>query len=76
MKDALQWGVIGTGKIADDFARALADSERCKIVDVVGTSSEKAASYAARWSLGKSSASLEALLANAAVDAVYIATPT
>jgi hypothetical protein len=29
-----QWGVIGTGAIATDFATALQSSERCRIVNV------------------------------------------
>src|SRR5687767_1123101 len=75
MKDTLQWGVIGTGAIAHDFARALAESDRCKIVDVVGTSPEKSQQFADHWRLPSFSRSLDQLLENSKVDAVYIATP-
>jgi predicted dehydrogenase len=75
MKDQLQWGITGTGGIAGDFTEALIHSTRCKVVNVVGSSAEKGKAFAARWSLPRSSASLEQLLADPAVHAVYIATP-
>jgi predicted dehydrogenase len=75
MKDKLAWGVIGTGGIATDFAEALEKSKRCRVVNAVGSSPEKGSAFAARWSLPKSSASLEELLGDAAVEAVYVATP-
>ena len=36
MKDTLNWGVVGTGGIATDFANALTKSKRCRIVNVTG----------------------------------------
>lgn len=71
----LQWGVIGTGGIATDFVQALAGSARCRVVNVAGSSGEKAAAFARRWSLPRSSASLDELLADREVDAVYVASP-
>jgi predicted dehydrogenase len=71
----LQWGVIGTGGIASDFVQALQHSERCRVVNVVGSSREKGKVFAQRWSLSRSSETLEELLADRGVDAVYIASP-
>jgi predicted dehydrogenase len=42
---------------------------------VCGTSADKAAAFAAKWDLSKSSASLDAMLANPAVEAVYVSSP-
>ena len=75
MRDQLKWGVIGTGGIAADFAEALTRSDRCRIVNVVGSSPEKGNAFATRFGIAASSATLEQLLADDAVDAVYVATP-
>ncbi len=71
----LGFGVIGTGGIAADFARALRDSKRCQVVTVCGSSPQKAAVFAKRWRLSKAAASVEELCADPAVEAVYVATP-
>jgi predicted dehydrogenase len=75
MKDRLQWGVIGTGGIASDFAQALTRSDRCRVVNVVGSSPAKAQAFASRFALPAWAPDVESLLADRAVDAVYIATP-
>lgn len=71
----LQWGVIGTGGIAADFVQALRHSRRCRVVNVVGSAREKAEAFARRWALPRSSATLDDLLADREVDAVYVASP-
>jgi predicted dehydrogenase len=75
MKDKLQWGVIGTGQIAADLALSLENSARGLIVNVAGSSPEKARAFASRWGLTQASASVEELCADRAVDVVYVATP-
>jgi predicted dehydrogenase len=75
MKELLRWGIVGTGKIAADFAESLRDSARCRVVNVAGSSAAKARAFAARWGLPAASETLAAMLADGAVDAVYIATP-
>jgi predicted dehydrogenase len=75
MRDKLSWGIIGTGGIATDFAEALGRSERCRVVNVVGSSAAKGRAFAERWKVPKSSESLEQMLGDQAVDAVYVATP-
>lgn len=75
MKKELAWGIIGTGGIASDFAMALRESRRARIVDVVGSSAAKAAAFADRWRIASHAATLADLLGNAEVEAVYIATP-
>lgn len=75
MRERLQWGVIGTGQIAADLALSLEASTRGRIVNALGSSPEKARVFAARWGLPRASASLDELLADDSVDAVYVATP-
>jgi predicted dehydrogenase len=70
----LQWGVIGTGAIARDFATALRASERCRIVHVM-SSSGRGAGFAEEYGVPRTSDSLQGLLGDPEVQAVYVATP-
>jgi predicted dehydrogenase len=75
MTQVLRWGIVGTGGIAGDFAEALSDSRRCRIVNVAGSSPAKAREFAERRGLPAWSPGLAELLDDSAVDAVYIASP-
>src|SRR6185369_5250190 len=70
----LQWGVVGTGAIATDFATALQSSERCRIVNVTSFPG-LAQPFAEKLGVRRATDSLEELLADAEVQAVYVATP-
>jgi predicted dehydrogenase len=70
----LQWGVIGTGAIATDFATALAASERCRIVNVTSFPG-LAQPFAAKLGIPRATDSLDELLGDPEVQAVYVATP-
>ncbi|HJU43984.1 MAG TPA: Gfo/Idh/MocA family oxidoreductase [Vicinamibacterales bacterium] len=73
--EQLRWGVIGTGGIAADFCEALKRSQRCRVVNIAGSSPSKARAFAERFGLAGWSDGVPHLLADRAVDAVYIATP-
>lgn len=75
MRDSLNWGVIGTGGIALDFTKALETSTRGRVVSVVGSSPEKARAFSERWQLPRSAESVEQLVADPDLDAVYVASP-
>ena len=75
MNDVLRWGVIGTGGIAADFCEALKRSQRCRVINVAGSSAAKARAFAERFDLAGWSEGIAQLLADRDVDAVYIATP-
>lgn len=76
MQETLRWGILATGFIAGRFAEGLASSRTGKLHAVASRSSESAAAFARRFG-GSAEAygSLDALLADPEVDAVYIATP-
>jgi len=71
----LSWGVIGTGGIAADFCEALKRSTRCRVVNVAGSSPDKARAFAGRFGLARWSGQMPQLLEDPAVEAVYVATP-
>ncbi len=71
----VSYGVIGTGGIAADFCEALKRSQRCEVVNVVGSSADKSEAFARRHGLARASRDLPALLGDAEVDVVYVATP-
>lgn len=75
MGEPTRWGMIGASTIARewmiDAIRAQPDGA---IVAVMSSSAERAAAYAAATGIPKHYDRLDALLADAAVDAVYIST--
>jgi predicted dehydrogenase len=71
----IRFGVLGTGGIAADFCEALAASPLCEVVNVVGTSPQKARAFGERFALPRSSSSLNDLLSDTDLDVVYVATP-
>jgi predicted dehydrogenase len=74
MKSKVGFGVIGTGGIAGDFCEALRDSPTCEVVSAVGSSPQKSTGFCERFGL-RPAATLRDLLADPAVDVVYVATP-
>ncbi len=71
----LAWGILGTGAIARTFARGLAQAKRGCLVAVGSRTAEKARTFAADFGGVTAHGSYEALLADPAVQAVYIAVP-
>lgn len=71
----MQWGLIGTGTHAiERIVPALAAAGQA-LQGVVGSSAEKAAAFVARAGAGSACPSLDALLADPLIDAVFISTP-
>ncbi|NCT85531.1 MAG: Gfo/Idh/MocA family oxidoreductase [Comamonadaceae bacterium] len=78
--DLFRWGVIGPGGIAHRFAAALAGVPGARLAAVLARDAAKGQAYAARWrrdgqAPARVTTALPELLADPAVDAVYIATP-
>lgn len=71
----LRWGIIGTGRIAGVFADALAGSESGRVVAVGSRDGARGQAFARDHGIARSHDSYTALLADADVEAVYVATP-
>lgn len=70
----LRWGVLGVGRIGDSFADALARHTDQRIVAVGSRDRHRAERFAATHGIDRAHASYEALVEDAEVDVVYIAT--
>jgi predicted dehydrogenase len=75
MVDKLTWGILGTGIIAGIFARGLAASQHGELIAVGSRSQDAAEIFGNTWQVAHCHGSYEQLLADPAVQAVYIATP-
>lgn len=73
--EALRWGIVGPGWIAERFAQALKSGTRQALVAVASRSRERARSFADRWDIPKTYSDLDDLVADPEVDVVYVATP-
>ena len=69
------WGILGTGAIAHTFARGLAKSRTGKLVAVGSRTQTSTDKFAREFLLDHAHGNYEALLADPAVQAVYISTP-
>ncbi len=72
---SFRWGILGPGKIAHAFADALAVLEDHDLVAVGGRDAGRAGDFARHYGVAPAYGSHEALIADAEVDAVYVATP-
>jgi predicted dehydrogenase len=78
-KQIFTWGVIGPGGIANRFAAALAAVPGARLAAVFARDAAKGQAYAEQWKRdgepARVTTALADLLADPAIDAVYIATP-
>lgn len=72
---AIRWGILAPGGIAGAFATAVAQGTRSAVVAVGSRAAERAATFATRHGIASAYGSYAELLADAQVDAVYIASP-
>lgn len=79
--ETINWGILGTGYIAQEFAQALNSIPEAKLLAVAsrglgtGKQRDKAYSFARRFRVPRHYNSYEALAADKEIDIVYIATP-
>lgn len=71
----IRWGILGTGGIAHDFAHGLSVLPNAKLLAVGSRSPETAQTFAQTHQIPKAYSSYEALVEDADIDVVYIATP-
>ena len=73
---ALRWGILGPGGIAASLVAALRAHTRQQVVAVGSRSADRAEQFARRHGIGSAYGSYAGLVADPAVDVVYVATPT
>ncbi|EJP70179.1 oxidoreductase domain-containing protein [Beauveria bassiana ARSEF 2860] len=72
----LRWGILGTSFISDVVAKAILASDASHIQAVFGRDEQRLSAFADRYGIASRYTSLEALLADPAVDAVYVGLPS
>ncbi|MBA3468537.1 MAG: Gfo/Idh/MocA family oxidoreductase, partial [Herpetosiphonaceae bacterium] len=70
-----RWGIIGPGRIAHAFARAIAVVDAAVIHAVASRDLARAQQFAQAFEVSTTYDSYAALIADPAIDAIYIATP-
>lgn len=72
----LRWGILGTSFISDTVAKAIVASNNSHIQAVFGRNEQRLSAFADRYGIASRYTSLEALLADSAVDVVYVGLPS
>jgi 1,5-anhydro-D-fructose reductase (1,5-anhydro-D-mannitol-forming) len=73
---SISWGILGAGKIAErQMAPAIAQARDQQLVAVMQRDLAQAQQFAAKHGAARAYTTVEALLADTAVNAVYVATP-
>ncbi|MEZ4885560.1 MAG: Gfo/Idh/MocA family oxidoreductase [Chitinophagales bacterium] len=75
MSKTYNWGIIGLGRIAHQFAQGLSVLSNAKLYAVASRSQDKADEFAQQYGATKAYNTYEALASDPDVDVVYIATP-
>ena len=75
MLTPIRWGILGTGLIATEFAKALQHVRDAELVSVGSRTQSSSSTFASAHGLARAHGSYEALAADPLVDVVYIATP-
>jgi predicted dehydrogenase len=71
----LRWGILGTARINRALATPLRASDRNELLAVASRSLDRAEAEARKWGVPRAFGSYEALLADPAIDVVYVPLP-
>jgi len=71
----VKWGILGTGRIAHTFAKALQFANQCELYAVGSRDVDKALKFAGEFNLPKFYGTYQELVSDPDVDVIYIATP-
>ncbi|MBB4986845.1 MULTISPECIES: Gfo/Idh/MocA family protein [Streptomyces] len=75
MNEAVRWGILATGGIAERFATDLTDLDGAEVVAVASRSEAPARGFAERFGIPRAYGEWDGLFADPDVDVVYVATP-
>ena len=70
-----RWAIVGTGYIANEFAKGMQEAAAAELVAVVSRSEETGKTFAQRYGCNTVYTELAEMLRNARPDIVYIAIP-
>jgi len=70
-----KWGIVAPGRIANKFAIGLSAIPNAQLWAVAGRDSAKVSTFAAQHGVAQQYTSLEAMLSNSGIDALYVASP-
>jgi predicted dehydrogenase len=75
MGDKTRWGIIGTGKIAGNFAQGLSILQDAELIAVGSRAQQTAEAFGEKFGIPRRYDSYAALASDRDVDVVYVATP-
>ena len=75
MTEPIRWGILGTGNIAHQFARGLADTADATLAAVGSRSAATADAFGDEFGIPRRHATYQDLASDDAIDAVYVSTP-
>jgi predicted dehydrogenase len=75
MVEAIRWGILGTGWMANEFALGLKHLSDAELVAVGSRTRESAQRFAEQHAVPRRHASYQALTSDPDVDVIYVATP-
>jgi UDP-N-acetylmuramate dehydrogenase len=75
MQRTVRWAIIGAGNIAHRFADSLAKEPSAELVAAYARDPKKLAAFAAEKGVARAYGSVEELLADESIDAVYVSLP-
>jgi len=75
MTERINWGILGTGRIATKFAQGLGSAPRARLLAVGSRAETSAREFARRFDVPRPYASYEALVADPNLDVIYISSP-
>jgi predicted dehydrogenase len=75
MSHRIRWGILGTGKIAHQFAAALRRLPDAQLIGVGSRAAESAARFADDFEISRRYGNYAELVRDPEVDVIYIATP-
>ena len=75
MTKPILWGILGTGKVAQDFAQGLQSLPDAKLLAIASRNQITAEKFGQQFNVSKIYASYELLVNDPDIDVVYIATP-
>lgn len=71
----IRWGILGTGRIAHDFATAVQETDGASLVAIASRNLEKAVAFGREFQVETCFGSYQDLADADGIDAIYVATP-